>query len=314
MGNDPSVFKIDAAAMSKSRETGYLVILFADISRSTQMYEVLGDTAAQMLVNKCLSLLSEVAEEHQGTVVKTIGDEIMCTFPTSSQALEAAKGMQQVMEQIPREDHPGLPPPSIRMGFHAGPIVLEDDDVFGDAVNVAARMVQLSKPRQILTTEHTVQEFTPADKAMVRCIDRTTVKGKSQEVDIYEVVWEQMDVTVMLHSPLPVQAQQCGLSLHWGDEVIQLGPDQPAVTIGRHKDCDVVVDEVLASRLHCRIEYRRGKSILIDQSTNGTFVQVEGEEGIVLHRDEMVLNGNGILAFGREAESDSGQTVRFTCQ
>ena len=74
-----------------SPETATLAILFADISRSTQIYETVGDKAAQELVGDCLARLSEVTVQHQGTVIKKIGDEIMCTFPTANQALAAAK-------------------------------------------------------------------------------------------------------------------------------------------------------------------------------------------------------------------------------
>ena len=65
-----------------TRETATLAILFADIAKSTHLYETLGDKMAQNLIGRCLTLFSRVAEAHQGTVIKTIGDEIMCTFPT----------------------------------------------------------------------------------------------------------------------------------------------------------------------------------------------------------------------------------------
>ncbi|MCD4716691.1 MAG: hypothetical protein K8R45_08115, partial [Desulfobacterales bacterium] len=65
-----------------TRETDTLAILFADIAKSTNLYETLGDKIAQNLIGTCLSLFSDVTARYNGTVIKTIGDEIMCTFPT----------------------------------------------------------------------------------------------------------------------------------------------------------------------------------------------------------------------------------------
>ena len=294
------------------RETASLAILFADIAKSTHLYEILGNQTAQNLIGTCLSILSDITLRHNGTVIKTIGDEIMCTFPTANDAVEAAKLMHQDLEQITVPEKPEYGPPNIYVGIHIGPVVREDNDVFGDAVNVAARMVSLAKQRQILTTEETVKALSPNNQDASRCIDRTTIKGKSGEVDIYEVVWEQHDVTVMLDTSLEELALRSSMELSFGEQTIKVSKDRPSATLGRQPHNDVVVNDNRVSRSHARIEYRRGKFILTDQSTNGTYVVMQGKKSIQLKRDEAQLHGHGIIGLGREIAQDSPMAVYYT--
>ena len=294
------------------RETASLAILFADIAKSTHLYETLGDKTAQSLIGTCLSLLSDITLQHHGTVIKTIGDEIMCTFPSGNDAVEAARMMHQDLEEITLPNQPGFDPPNIYIGIHVGPVVKEDNDVFGDAVNVAARMVSLAKQRQILTTEETVKSLKPENQEAARRIDRTIIKGKSGEVDIYEVVWEQHDVTVMLDDDAMEElALKTRLELDFGGKTAIVDQDNPSATLGRQAHNDVVVNDNRVSRSHSRIEYRRGKYILIDQSTNGTYLLVQGKKSIQLKRDETQLVGNGVIGLGREVTPESQMAIHY---
>lgn len=173
-----------------SRQNATLAIVFADISGSTRLYESLGDAVARELVSQCLDLMTEYTHKHSGTVIKTIGDEIMCTYPTADQAIESTMAMQEaVTEDLPRIN-PNTPAElSIRIGLHYGPCILESGDVFGDAVNVAARMAGLAKGQQIITTRDTAEALSPLLSASTRHLDRIPVKGKAEELDIFEVIW-----------------------------------------------------------------------------------------------------------------------------
>jgi len=294
------------------QQTSSLAILFADISQSTKIYEILGDQAGQKLVADCLNLLVDVASQHEGTVVKTIDDGNMCTFPDASLATGAAKAMQESLEQTPAIVKPGIGTPSIRIGIHLGPVIRSSDDVYGDAVIVAARMVALAKARQILATEQTVETLAPEVRALTRRIDTTKLKGKRKELNIYEVIWTQEDLTIMSQSALISAIPQCRLKLRCGDKGIELDQNRPIVSLGRHPTNDIVVDEVFASRWHCRIEYRRGRFMLVDQSTNGTYVLTEGQEIKHVRRDEIALHGNGYIGLGRSMEPDSVVAIHFS--
>ncbi|MFC1858526.1 adenylate/guanylate cyclase domain-containing protein [Thermodesulfobacteriota bacterium] len=294
-----------------TRKTVTLAILFADVAKSTHLYEKLGDKIAQKLIGSCVSLMKDVTVKYKGTVIKTIGDEVMSTFPSARTAVEAAKEMHQELEELTIEERPGFPPPNIYVGIQWGPVISQEGDVFGDAVNVAARMVSYAKQRQIITTEETVNELTEEEKNSVRWIDKTTIKGKSGEIQIYEVIWERQDLTVMLDSPMEQVELKMHMELQCHGEITEVDDSRPSVTLGRQVHNDVVVNDNRVSRTHARVEYRRGKFFLIDQSTNGTFVVIQNKKKVTLKRDETQLLGNGIIALGREADPDSPEVINY---
>jgi class 3 adenylate cyclase len=296
------------------RENVTLAILFADIAKSTHLYETLGNKTAQSLIGACLSLLSKVTVMHNGTVIKTIGDEIMCTFPSANDAVEAAIAMNRDLERLTISNMPGVAPPNIYVGIQFGPVIREDNDVFGDAVNVAARMVAMAKQRQIITTDDTIAALSNKHKSAARVIDKTTVKGKSGEMNIYEVIWEQKDATVMVDESLDARKIESRMELKFQGLTVEIDQNRPSVTLGRQNHNDVVVNDERVSRTHARIEYRRGKFILIDQSTNGTFALIQGKKSIILRRDEATLLGSGIIGLGREVTEQSPVVIHYSIQ
>ena len=294
------------------RKTENLAILFADVAKSTHLYEKLGDKTAQSLIGWCVAIMSDVTDRYHGRVVKTIGDEVMSTFPDANAAVEAAIEMHQSLEDITIENRPDFSPPNIYVGIHFGSVIAEAGDVFGDAVNVAARMVSLAKERQIVATEETISLLSPEHQSSVRCIDKTTIKGKSGEVNIYEVIWERQDVTVMLDNSVESVTRRSRLELSFMGQALTIDEAHPIATLRRQAHNDIVVNSKLVSRSHARIEYRRGKFILIDQSTNGTFAVIQGKKAVTLRRDEATLLGHGIIRLGKEPEADAPDCINFT--
>jgi class 3 adenylate cyclase len=296
-----------------ARKSATLSIVFADISGSTRLYETLGDAVARELVSECLGLMSEQIDRYSGTVIKTIGDEIMCTFPSADQAIEASMGMQEgVTEDLP-DRNPNTPSTlMIRVGLHHGSAILEGGDVFGDAVNVAARMAGLAKGGQIITTKETAEQLTPALRSSTRHLDRISVKGKSEEIDIFEVIWQAEDVTRMATGLLKSQSTEVKLLLDYNGAGRELNQDMDTLILGRGKKADMVINDSMASREHARIECRRGKFILTDMSTNGTYVQTS-EGPAYLRREDLVLAGEGRIALGREI-SEATEFVSYTCK
>ncbi len=293
--------------------TKTLAIVFADISGSTRLYDSLGDSTARELVAQCLTLMSDQTSKYQGVVIKTIGDEIMCTFGTADEAVEAVMGMQEsITEDLPRM-HPYMPASlKIRVGLHFGPAILEHGDVFGDAVNVAARMTDFAKGGQIICTQETIEALTPALRASSRHLDRLQVKGKAADIDIFEVVWQPDDMTRIATDLVKSRGFKGNLRLRYNGEVLTLDHRSGVVILGRGKNVDMVVNDSMISREHARIETRRGKFFLIDQSTNGTYVLgVEGPSYI--RREEMLLSGRGKITLGREL-GKATEVVCFDCE
>jgi len=275
-----------------------LGILFADVSGSTRLYEALGDAKARQLVSRCIQLMTASTEKHGGALIKTIGDEVMCRFPSADQAAGAALDMQeQVAKASISEGGFNL---AIHVGFHFGPVVIEENDIFGDAVNLASRMVNLSKRDQVLTTGQTVALLSPKWQKSSRQVDRAAVRGKKEEIDVYELVWQEAEATRITGKAwaLPATGPAGILRLRMAEHEIEISEAHPSATVGRAEQNEFVVKGDLASRLHARIDYRNRRFILSDQSTNGSWVvDASGKESIVRH-DTHVLTGSGTISFG----------------
>jgi adenylate cyclase len=293
-----------------------LAILFADVVGSTRLYDIMGDLRARDMVATCIEVMRSATEQRQGTVIKTMGDEVMATFPNADAALNAAAQMQQQISTHAQLKVDGQPV-SIRIGCHFGPVMLENRDVFGAAVHTANRMTSQAKAGQIVTTAATVDKLSPEWRASCRQIDVATLKGQGNEVVLYEVLWQTEDVTSMvpgIAGEARGAARPIRLRLRCQDQELLIDERHPSVTIGRAEDNDVVVKGNLISRLHARIEISRNKFVLVDQSTNGTFVQTgDGEESFV-RRDSLQIKGQGMIGLGRLPEQGSPQTIRFDCE
>ena len=174
-----------------------LAILFADVVGSTQLYEVLGDARAREMVGVCVEIMRGATEQHDGTVIKTMGDEVMATFTTANDAIDAASDMQRAIARHPLLQNE-TKHVAIRIGCHYGPVVHESRDVFGGAVHTANRMTSQAKAGQIITTLTMVEQLSPAWREAVRQIDVATLKGRTHEVALYEVLWQTEDITSML--------------------------------------------------------------------------------------------------------------------
>jgi len=293
-------------------KTETLAVLFADISRSTQLYDSLGDTVALQTIGRCISSLAQVITENSGTVIKTIGDEIMGTFPGVDGAVLAAAGIQEaVAAEFPEESNHLL----FRIGLHFGETVKKEGDVFGDTVNVAARLVKLANPGQILTSEATVQSLATDLSSRVRLLGTFPIKGKQEMLKVYEILLSEThkDPELTLapeHSPT-LEMPQVYLLLQHHDKEILLHESGDIIQMGRDPAHKLVINDKMASRNHAQVEYSHGRFVLTDSSTNGTFVLTNEGETIHLHRDDLRLQGNGKINFGRDFSADAPDVVEY---
>jgi adenylate cyclase len=196
-------------------------------------------------------------------------------FDTADQAVMAAVVMQQRVQEQAKAGalHNTL---SVRIGLHRGGVVREGNDVFGDAVNLAARMAALSKAHQIMTTRQTVEALEGGLRPLARFVDQSTVKGQHGAFDLYEIVWNTSEATMASSGIRPrelaqtVRTWRCG----WGSDVdggcgasrVDHGAQQPVrCARGRHAGLPPA----------CQIEFGKERFVLRDVSTNGTYVQLE---------------------------------------
>ena len=290
-------------------------ILFADVSGSTRLFETKGDVEARRLIAAVLDALSIVCVGHGGRVIKTIGDEIMCTLPTAMSGLLAACDMQRKMSRDINFVRENL---AVRIGFHHGNALEENDDVFGDAVNVAARMASLAKREQIVSTAATVNGLTGTRLPETRSLGRARVSGKLLPIEIVDVVWQEdtsgmtmVQSAIRMGDLAPAGAK---LTLRHRGKLIELTENSEPFMMGREVSNNLVVEADWVSRTHAQIEYKRGHFMITDRSTNATYVGIGQDPELRLHRDEVHLRNSGSISMGQAASANTHDLIHFNAE
>jgi hypothetical protein len=203
---------------------------------------------------------------------------------------------------------------AIKISFNFGPVVVKGDDVFGDTVNVCARLNALGSPEQVLTTQHTVESLAPGLRVRCRQLYPLKMKGKAEEVTVFDVLWRlDPDVTErdLPARPSAPKNPVAVLKISYGGESYSVGPGQE-VLIGRDKGNDIIIESTRASRVHARIFGRDGNFVIADQSSNGTYLLIDGNSReMLLRREEAVMGERGWVGLGKSAEGHGTHVLRY---
>ena len=285
-------------------------VLFADVCDSTTMYEAMGDAKALALINRLFKLLDKQVNANSGITVKTLGDGLVCQFREADAAFRAACDMQAAAAKLAAD---AKPPLKIKVGYTYGPVVLKDGDVFGDTVNVCARLVALANPSQVLTTLQAVEALSPGLRGRCRELYATRVRGRSGQLKVCEVLWRaDPDVTKVDAADAEASAPRTWrlkLTIAGESFVVE---DDAVMRIGRDASNEVVVATEHASRMHARIFNRADHFVIADQSSNGTFLMVDGSTREVrLRRSEAVLGERGWIGLGKSTSQHGDHVVRY---
>lgn len=291
-----------------------LAILFVDVCDSTRLFGAVGDVRATEIIGGELLRLDEVTVREGGRVVKSLGDGLMCVFPTANQAVAAAEAMTS--PAFRPDAHAGWEGGiHLRVGIHFGSVVKgADGDVFGDTIIVARRVESLASPDEILLTDEVLAQVSPAIRERAHLLDRTTVKGKGVPIGLHKlrqpVAFDDATERTLIGFDTigKVKARQALILTYYGQRLV-VGLDRPKVMIGRSETCDIAIRSRQASRQHGSIEFSRESFVLTDHSSNGTFVRTEDGGSIALLRDSARLVASGLLGFGAVPERDGEEHV-----
>lgn len=295
--------------MTAGETTAQRAILFADVCESTAIYESVGDTPALALLNHLFASFEKEVTAAGGVIVKNLGDGVVCQFREPDDAFRAACALQEASDRVAAEAWPGM---KIKVGYNYGPVVLKDGDVFGDTVNVCARLVSLANPAQVLTTQRTVEVLSPGLRGRCRELYTTPVRGRVSQVRVWEVLWRSdPDVTkVEVAEPSGDPRAKWVLKVSIAGESYVVEPGA-TLRIGRDAANDVVVATQHASRIHARIFTREDHFVIVDQSSNGTFLMADGSREVRLRRSEALLGDRGWIGLGRSAARHGDHVLRY---
>lgn len=289
-----------------------VVVLIADICGSVPLYERSGDTRALAIISECLDRITAIAEAEGGRVLRSKGDDILCTFADADAAVRAAGRMIEAPAQGTAEIH---------IGMDFGSVVEARAGLFGDTVNVAARMLSIAKPGEIITTEALVERLSPPERSHVRFLDNLTVKGKSGALGVYSVFKNDPDVTyyvgddghrtVQFRNLQRPEAPKAMVTLSYGEAILVRHEGDEGLHIGRSSKADLVIDEPCVSREHALITVRRGRVLLTDLSSTGTWIAQSERAPILVKRDVMQLAEHGIISPGLRPRDEAPTLIHY---
>jgi adenylate cyclase len=266
--------------------SGRRIVAFIDVVDSVSLYRRLGDAAAQLLIDKTLETARTSAIEGEGRCVKRSGDELLLLFDSADAACRSLIAIQHTATL------------DLRIGVHAGALIKRRGDVFGDTVNIAARLTAIARAREIVVSEVVRNDLPHALRKTCRPFEEVRLRGTAGTITIFHLCWEESAATRFNSAVVQTSSDRQRLLLQTREGPVALVSEQE-LTIGRDPKCDVVIDDERVSRFHATIEWRRGMVMLRDHSTNGSFVWLADEtRAHFLRREALLIRGAGQLTFG----------------
>lgn len=294
-------------AQSTSVTTLQRTILLADVVSSTALYEELGNIAAKQRVGGCVGMLAATAKRFEGLVVKSLGDGILCSYENANDAVMSALAMCKKAADFGLE---------VKVGIHCGEVLEDGGDVFGDAVNTAARIVDLARPQEVLISHDLRVTLPTFFQYLVRSVPPVALKGKRVAIELFSIVQDGLEgtdlsQTLSCESLLAATSRETAiLHLYYDQDVVSVGVDSN-VTIGRANENALTVKSRHVSRKHARIYHRQGKFVLVDESTNGTYLTPDGHPQLHIVREQAMLHGSGKINLGVDPEVSHFTPIRY---
>ena len=286
-------------------------VLFADVVGSTRLYESVGDDRAQALITELQDELSNVVRSMGGVVQEVVGDEVMLRFSDVDSGASCACRIHEAVESFSARRGVYM---SVRIGLHFGPVIVEHTRVFGDTVNTASRIADIAQGGQTIITEKVVRHLTGSQRALARRFDEVWVKGKQEKLVVYDLPWRPASVTEIQLPCVSPSEQMPTLTLRYGPASHSLAAARREFSIGRADSNDLVVMSGSVSRRHAIVEFGRGRFVLTDTSTNGTYVLTQDGASVYLRRESLPLWGHGKIGLGLPLSAGYEHVIGFDCQ
>ncbi|RYX91981.1 MAG: adenylate/guanylate cyclase domain-containing protein [Comamonadaceae bacterium] len=299
-----------------------VTVVFADLTGSTGVFEMLGNAKATQAITRLTQWVGKVCESQGGRVIKFLGDGVLMVFAGNRDAVEAVEAVSE-MQRVHTQRVNTWPQKlqmRLQIGMARGEIVEQDNDCFGDAVNVAARLSDLSGPDQILASEPVISQLPDDTLVRARSLGALDIRGRHEACVVYRIEWQNEVMSDFFTQPASLTAspfvkpvpQQGSIQLSWLDVEASFRSDQLPMHLGRDNEAQFVVNDPRVSRHHAKISWRAGKFYLEDVSSYGTWVRFAESDAIVpLRRQECVLLVEGELALGAPFEDFTVPTVAF---
>ncbi|WP_028999145.1 adenylate/guanylate cyclase domain-containing protein [Azohydromonas australica] len=294
-------------------------VLFADLRGSTGLFERLGNAAASTLVTGAVGLIGECVERGGGHVVKTLGDGLMAVFEDATRAVAAADAMHLALQRPPRGSGAATAASvaagalKLQVAMARGEVVEIESDCFGDAVNVAARLLDHAGDNETLVTVDVLAGLQPSQQVRFRALDRLQLRGRAEPVQVHLLQSRQAvtdGAATQFGDALPLPGEPEALRLKWRGQERIFATAQLPLVLGRSPQAGCCIDDSRVSRSHARIDWHGGAFQFTDLSFNGSYVRFAHDRAVLsLRRGSCTLHGSGEIGLGVPPGGDASAPV-----
>ncbi len=286
-----------------------LSILLADVTGSTNLYAQTSDSEAHDKISRFLGEIRRIISRDGGKFIHSKGDDVLCTFDNADSALNAAESI------LNRNVQNSL---SIHAGLHYGEVIQTVDDIFGDCVNVCARLASLANPGEVLISQGFVDKLSETKLLSLRVLDDVKFKGKDEAIRVYTMLADGTSLHTQIgivSDELPTRSAQTAdaeicVQLNFGGQIYKCCANN-SITFGRSAENDIVVDQPWVSRQHATISVLRNKAQLVDRSSGGTFVTMDRNPEIPVLRETVLLIGSGTISPTLPTGNENAELIGF---
>ncbi len=293
-------------------------VLFADLRGSTALYETLGNAEATSVVTHTVTTLSRCVQACGGALIKTLGDGLMAVFNSPTEGLQSAQQMHDELDRLvlrgsERGASAGLRGLRLQVALARGEVVEMNSDYFGDAVNVAARLIDHASDNETLITGDVLAGLGPEAKPRFRSLDWMQLRGRAEPVQVHVLGGKRgVDMSPTQFGAPPTTLEPEAVRLTWLDVSEIFDGERMPVVLGRSPQAHFRVDDNRVSRSHARLDWHGGSFQLTDLSYNGTYVRFgDAEEVVSLRRGNCTLHGSGSIGLGSSPGDPTAPSVRF---
>ncbi len=278
-------------------------VLIADITGSTRLYDTLSGTDALARISAILAGMREIITTNGGHCVKSKGDDTLSLFDDADQVFQAARRM------IEADWGEGM---GVHAGAHSGDILRQETEVYGDTINVTARLATLAKPGEVLLGDRLFEQLSERNRALCVAMGGIRLKGKSDPTRVHSFAVSDMSTqTVLFAANDAVSSTRTeSAALVCGDAEWTL-MDGDTLMVGRSTECQAVLEHPWVSRKHGSFELRAAQLEYTDHSSSGsTVITADGQE-FSLQRRSMPLSGEGVVLVGTPDRSLAASVIRY---
>jgi class 3 adenylate cyclase/tetratricopeptide (TPR) repeat protein len=178
-----------------------IAVLFTDIVGSTKYFKSYGDIQGREMLRRHQEMATPIVTGHGGTILKILGDSVMAYFFSAKEALKAAIRIQQAFHR-----HNEAKSPAhlirVRVGLHYGKVIVEEKDIYGDVVNVAAKITNLADGDEIFVSQEIYDATRDLSSVHFELLNVWHRKAVPEGLTAYKVLWDER---MPLEPALPVE-------------------------------------------------------------------------------------------------------------